>query len=229
MNPGTRKLYVSMLAALLAISFVIAGCAAQPQPVEEQPAAEQPAPEVTEEAGLYTPIYKPNGKETAVFKTSKGDITVKLLGTDAPIHVGNFIELVRKGFYDDTKFHRYIESFVVQGGDPDTKDATTEFVAEEGAKPDGQGAFGTGGPGYFIKGEFDLEKNPNKHVEGALGMARSQNPDSAGSQFYFTLAPVPSLDGGYTVFGVVTSGMNVVNKLRAGDVIEKIVLSGMTE
>ena len=81
---------------------------------------------------------------------------------------------------------------------------------------------GTGNPGYQIKGEFDPEQNPNKHIEGALGMARSQSPDSAGSQFYFTLAETPFLDGQYTVFGRVTDGFDVVQELRAGDVIESV-------
>lgn len=232
MNSRTRALLTLMLATIIIAALALSGCGGgQTDPVEQPQGetTEQAPPETTEEAGLYTPEYKPNGEEVAVFKTSKGDITVKLYGTDAPIHVGNFVELVRKGFYDQTKFHRYIEGFVVQGGDPETKEADAEFVAAEGAKPDGAGSFGTGGPGYFIKGEFDPEKNPNKHVEGALGMARAQSPDSAGSQFYFTLAETPNLDGGYTVFGQVTKGLDVMKQLRAGDVIEKIELSGTTE
>lgn len=176
---------------------------------------------------LYTPEYSPNGSETAMIDTSKGRIVVELYGEDAPIHVGNFVELVRKGFYDGTKFHRYVEGFVIQGGDPQTKDASSQEVA--GADGDPASRFGMGNPGYQIKGEFDPAVNPNKHVEGALGMARSQSPDSAGSQFYFALAPLPQLDGGYTVFGRVTEGLDVVKSLRAGDVIEKVVIDGATE
>ncbi len=183
-----------------------------------------PAPE---EGQLYTPDYKPNGKETAVITTSKGDIEVELFGTDAPIHVGNFIELARKGFYDGTKFHRYEPGFVIQGGDPQTKDMEPEQVESE--VESGMTPLGTGGPGYQIKGEFDPAQNPNKHVEGALGMARAQSPDSAGSQFYFTLAATPFLDGQYTVFGKVTKGLDVVKKLRVGDTIEKVVIRGATE
>lgn len=229
MNRPSRLAVIAILALLLG-ALALAGCSAD-QPVEpaepaEQPAEEQPAG-IEEESGLYTPAYKPNGQETAVFKTSQGDITVELFGTDAPIHVGNFVELVQKGFYDDTKFHRYEPGFVIQGGDPQTKEATSEQVAA--AVGDPASTFGTGGPGHFIRGEFDPAKNPNKHVKGALGMARSQSSDSAGSQFYFTLAETPFLDGSYTVFGRVTAGMDVVEKLRAGDVVTGIVLSGVTE
>jgi peptidyl-prolyl cis-trans isomerase B (cyclophilin B) len=217
-----------LLLSILILVIALAGCGSDTQPsapVEEQPPAEE-APQSGEE-GMYTPEYRPNGEEVAVFKTSQGDITVKLYGTAAPIHVGNFVELVRKGFYDDTKFHRYEPGFVIQGGDPQTLEASSEEVAKAAGTPGS--VFGTGGPGYFIRGEFDPSQNPNKHVEGALGMARAQSPDSAGSQFYFALDELPMLDGSYTVFGVVTKGMDVVNKLRAGDVIEKIELSGTTE
>ena len=173
---------------------------------------------------LYTPSYVPTGSETAVIKTTQGEIRVELYGKDAPIHVGNFVELARKGYYDQIKFHRYVADFVIQGGDPATRDASSEEVAQ--AAQGGGGGFGTGGPGYRIKGEFDPTVNPNKHVEGALGMARTQEPDSAGSQFYFALAPLPSLDGQYTVFGVVTEGMDVVKALRAGDAIESVEILG---
>jgi peptidyl-prolyl cis-trans isomerase B (cyclophilin B) len=181
---------------------------------------------------LYTPEYKPTGTEVALIKTNKGDIKVELFGKEAPIHVGNFVELAEKGFYDKVKFHRYEPGFVVQGGDPQTKDYSAEDVASlverqnAGQYGAGEPAFGTGGPGYFIKGEFDPAANPKKHVVGALGMARSQSPDSAGSQFYFALQPLPQLDGSYTVFGVVTEGLDVMNELRIGDSITSIEITG---
>jgi peptidyl-prolyl cis-trans isomerase B (cyclophilin B) len=209
--------------------LLVVGCASSPEPVESEPVtpAEQPEPESMEEGDLYTPAYKPNGKETAVITTSKGNIEIALYGTDAPIHVGNFVELAKEGFYDETKFHRYEDGFVVQGGDPQTKEMSPEKVVEE--VQSGMTALGTGGPGYQIRGEFDPAQNPNKHVEGALGMARSQSPDSAGSQFYFTLTETPFLDGQYTVFGVVTKGLDIVKSLRVGDVIEKVEIIGSTE
>jgi peptidyl-prolyl cis-trans isomerase B (cyclophilin B) len=232
----------SILIVVLALAFLalvgLAGCGSDAQPVqpqaaqggagdtgaqaadESQTAQEQSAP--MEEGELYQPTYKPNGDEKAVIKTSKGDITIVLFGKDAPIHVGNFVELAQKGFYNDTKFHRYVEGFVVQGGDPDTREASAQDVQAEAAKGDGGGRFGVGGPGYMIEGEFDPQKNPNKHELGSVGMARSMDPNSAGSQFYFALQPLPQLDGQYTVFAKVSEGLDVMEKLRAGDVIESV-------
>ncbi len=168
---------------------------------------------------LYTPEYTPNGNEIAVFNTSKGQIRVKLAGKDAPIHVGNFVELVNKGFYNGLKFHRYVPGFVIQGGDPLTLDATSEQVAN--AVNSGRSKFGTGGPGYSIKEEFTTNPH-NEHNDGSLAMARSSDPNSAGSQFYFCLGPQPMLDSGYTVFGETIDGLDVIGQLRVGDVIESI-------
>ena len=170
---------------------------------------------------LYTPEYKPNGNEIADIKTSKGTIRVKLAGEDAPIHVGNFVDLANKGFYDNVKFHRYVPGFVIQGGDPLTRDFTSEEVIE--GVNSGMSRFGTGGPGYSIKEEFTTNPN-NVHKDGALAMARSQNPNSAGSQFYFCLGPQPMLDDGYTVFGETIDGKDVIDQLRVGDVIESVTI-----
>lgn len=167
---------------------------------------------------MYQPEYTPTGNEKARFVTSKGEILVKLFGAEAPIHVGNFVELVNKGFYNDTKIHRFEPGFVAQGGDPLTRDASVEDVMF------GRGSFGTGGPGYNIVGEFDLSSNPNRHIKGALGMARSAHPDSAGSQFYFTLEPAHFLDGNYTVFGQIEEGLEIADALRVGDVIESVTI-----
>ena len=192
-------------------------------------------PSVSQEAKMYTPGYVPNGAEVAIIKTTQGTITVKLFGKEAPINVGNFIELAQKGFYTDVKFHRLEPGFVIQGGDPQTKgltpDKVKELVAKQktGANTQGEPIIGTGGPGYTIKGEFDLKTNPHKHVDGTLAMARSQSPDSAGSQFYFTLGPHSFLDGGYTVFGQTTSGLDVVHKLGVGDTIESVTIENATK
>ena len=116
----------------------------------------------------------------------------------APQSVGNFVALANSGYYDGLIFHRCIPGFMIQGG-----------------CPKGQG---TGGPGYCIKGEFAT--NPrNSHVDGALAMARSMDPDSAGSQFYFCLGAQHNLDSGYTVFGTTVEGLDVISQLRAGDEI----------
>lgn len=231
----SRSSTVWLLTTVLLIGVVsLSGCAqdATPPAATEQPtepAQEQTTtPSTTEGTDLYTPQYMPNGNETAVLSTSKGEITVELYGKDAPIHVGSFVELARKSFYDGTKFHRYEPGFVVQGGDPLTKDYSSEDVAAAVNDPYSS-PFGKSGPGYTIKGEFDMSRNPNTHVEGALGMARSGHPDSAGSQFYFALQPIHQLDGSYTVFGKVTKGLDVMKSLRAGDEIEKIEIIGATE
>ena len=175
---------------------------------------------------LYTPEYQPTGDEIAVFHTSKGDIRVQLAGKDAPIHVGNFVELARKGFYDNLKFHRYVPGFVIQGGCPNTRDFTGEEVAQMVAL--GRGSFGTGNPGYSIKEEFTTNPH-NEHHDAALAMARSSNPNSAGSQFYFCLGAQPMLDSGYTVFGQTIEGKDVIAQLRVGDVIESIEIENAAE
>ena len=137
-----------------------------------------------------------------IIETNKGTIKAELYTDKAPTTTKNFIDLANAGFYNGLAFHRVEPGFVVQGGDP---------------KGDG-----TGGSGKTIP----LEVNPElKHVKGALGMARSQNPDSASSQFYITLAETPFLDKNYAVFGKVVQGMDVVEKIKVGDKMNKISIS----
>lgn len=212
-----------MLVAVLAVASLatLSGCSNKKAATETgsqstTPVEQSVVPTTPQGDQLYTPTYKPNGKEVAVIKTNKGTIKVELLGLDAPIHVGNFVELAQKGFYDSLKFHRFEPGFVIQGGDPQTKELTSEQVAA------GSPGLGTGNPGYSIKGEF--AGSPSKHVDGTLAMARSQSPDSAGSQFYFTLGPQSFLDGNYTVFGQTVSGLDVIHKLGVGDVIESVTI-----
>ncbi len=132
----------------------------------------------------------------AVIETKFGNIELKFFPDVAPSHVNNFIELAKKGFYDGTTFHRVIPGFMIQGGDPNSKD------------PD-KSKHGMGGPGYTIKAEF----NEKPHKRGTLSMARSANPDSAGSQFFICVADAPFLNKQYTVFGEVVSGMEVADKI----------------
>lgn len=129
------------------------------------------------------------------FETTEGVIKAELYPEIAPNSVNNFISLVQKGFYDGVIFHRVIAGFMIQGGDPD--------------------GVGTGGPGYSIKGEFAQNgfENNLRHTEGVLSMARSQMPDSAGSQFFIMHKDAPHLDGAYAAFGKVTEGMDVVDKI----------------
>ncbi|MEK6578747.1 MAG: peptidylprolyl isomerase [Bdellovibrionota bacterium] len=134
-------------------------------------------------------------KATVVMNTTKGVVKFKFYPKDAPTTVNRMIELYQKGFYSGLKFHRVIPNFVVQGGDP---------LGD-----------GTGGSGQKLKAEF----SSRRHVEGTVAMARSSDPDSADSQFYFVLSPQPHLDGKYTVFGQITEGMDIVRRIQAGDAI----------
>ena len=137
-----------------------------------------------------------DGDEVAILETGKGRIVLMFYPEVAPNHVKNFKDLVAKGFYDGTKFHRVIPGFMIQGGDPNTK-------------KDDRSIWGMGGPGTHVKAEF----NDIPHVRGVLSMARSQDPDSAGSQFFIMHANYPSLDHKYSAFGRVVEGLDVVDKI----------------
>ncbi|RPJ42439.1 MAG: peptidylprolyl isomerase [Deltaproteobacteria bacterium] len=132
----------------------------------------------------------------AVIETKFGNIELKFFPEAAPGHVSNFLELAKKGFYDGTTFHRVIPGFMIQGGDPNTK------------SPD-RSKHGLGGPGYTIKAEF----SEKPHKRGILSMARAQDPNSAGSQFFICVGNASFLDGKYSVFGEVTSGIEVVDQI----------------
>lgn len=132
----------------------------------------------------------------AIISTRHGDITIGFLPEVAPGHVNNFIELAKKGFYDGTLFHRCIPDFMIQGGDPNSKNPDKRL-------------HGTGGSGKNIKAEFS--KTP--HVRGVVSMARSANPDSASSQFFIVVADSSHLDNQYSAFGKVESGLDVVDKI----------------
>ncbi len=133
---------------------------------------------------------------TAGIETSFGNISFKLISELAPETVRNFEKLAKDGFYDGTLFHRVIPGFMIQGGDPNTK-------------TDNKGSWGQGGPGYNIKAEF----SSRSHLRGIVSMARSQDPDSAGSQFFIVTADSTFLYRQYTVFGIVVEGMDVADKI----------------
>jgi peptidyl-prolyl cis-trans isomerase B (cyclophilin B) len=141
----------------------------------------------------------------AVFETAKGTINVELFADEVPATVANFEKLANSGFYDGTKFHRVIPNFMVQGGDPYSKN--------------GKGRVGTGGPGYTINCE--TQKNVHKHVAGTLSMAHA-GKDTGGSQFFICHSPQPHLDGVHTVFGQVTKGLDVVNKIAQNDEVKSV-------
>ena len=140
-------------------------------------------------------------KQTAVITLDNGQtVSIEFFPEDAPKTVENFVTLAKKGFYNGLTFHRVVPDFVVQGGCPKGN--------------------GTGGPGYTIKAEF----NKQKHVRGSVAMARSQHPDSAGSQFYITYGATPHLDNNYTVFGKVVAGMEHVDRITQGDRMTSVVI-----
>ena len=135
--------------------------------------------------------------EVAVIKTSEGDMVIEFWTDAAPNTIGNFKKLARSGFYNGTIFHRIVKGFMIQGGDPNSKDPAKE------------NKYGDGGPGYKIKAEF----NDHSHERGVLSLAREPDPDSAGSQFFVCLAPVTRLDHQYTTFGKLIKGDEVLEKI----------------
>jgi peptidyl-prolyl cis-trans isomerase B (cyclophilin B) len=143
-----------------------------------------------------------SAREVAVIKTSEGEMVAEFWPEVAPNTVENFKKLARSGFYDGTAFHRIVKGFMIQGGDPLTKDPAKES------------RYGTGDPGYKIKAEF----NDRSHERGVLSMARSSDPDSAGSQFFICLANVSRLDHQYTTFGKIIKGNDVLGKIGDNEV-----------
>ncbi|MBE43735.1 MAG: peptidylprolyl isomerase [Thaumarchaeota archaeon] len=134
--------------------------------------------------------------KTGVIDTNFGKIVIEFFSQEAPDSVENFVKLSSSSFYDGTLFHRVIPGFMIQGGDPNTKSSNRR-------------SWGTGGPGYTVKAEF----NSISHVRGIVSMARANDPDSAGSQFFIVVKDSKFLDGKYTVFGKVVEGMDVVDKI----------------
>ena len=188
----------------LSVTFAALGAAALSLPAQSAPP--KPAhPMAAHHSAPSAPVVR--------MVTTKGTILIKLFPKDAPLTVANFEKLVNKGFYNSLTFHRITDlgdpgaSKIVQGGDP--------------------AGNGSGGPGYMIKGEFKENgvNNPLTHVTGAVAMARSGEPDSAGSQFYICVNPVHFLDGKYTVFGQVIKGLDVAGRLQIGDKMTKVTMA----
>jgi len=144
----------------------------------------------------------PKKQYSATIATNRGDIVLALDAQHAPKTVNNFVFLAGEGFYDGVTFHRVIRDFMIKGGDPT--------------------GTGSGGPGYRF--EDEVRNNPLKHEAGVLSMANA-GPNTNGSQFFITHSPQPHLNGKHTVFGKVTSGMNVVNAIRQGDVMTSVTIA----
>jgi cyclophilin family peptidyl-prolyl cis-trans isomerase len=195
-----------ILSVILSLSLLTgAGCGQSP--VEYQVPDNIEEETMTTDQTLSPPGQLPDDEiknKVAIISTAKGDITLELYADEAPLTVSNFIYLAKKGFYDGLTFHRVEPGFVVQGGDP--------------------AGNGSGGPGYTIEAEIVPTL---KHVKGAVATARlpdQVNPEkaSSGSQFYITLDETSFLDGQYTVFGKVISGMSVVEKIQVGDKMNSV-------
>lgn len=201
-----KMLVLTLLMALTAL--ILTGCASKTTAASSLTGTPSPAAE--------KPFKEKGPKPTVTIEMADGGkIVLELYPSAAPNTVKNFIALSKKGFYDGLTFHRIIKDFMIQGGDPDGK--------------------GTGGPGYGIKGEFadNGVKNSLKHTAGVISMARSQENDSAGSQFFIMHADVTQLDGKYAAFGKVIKGMDVVNKIATTKVIgeqpeKPVVIKKMT-
>jgi peptidyl-prolyl cis-trans isomerase B (cyclophilin B) len=178
------KTFFAACAFSLVLGLTNAGC--QPQP----PAKQESTPAQKETQSVNT-------NEVAVIKTTEGEMVIEFWPDVAPKTVENFIKLAKQGFYDGTCFHRVIKDFMIQGGDPKTKDASKETEC------------GTGDPGYKIKAEF----NERSHKRGVISMARSQHPDSAGSQFFICHGNPTFLDRQYTAFGKLIKGDDVLEKI----------------
>jgi peptidyl-prolyl cis-trans isomerase B (cyclophilin B) len=205
-----KKIFILSVLAL----FFLLGCGKKEE-VKTEKAEEQPA----QVAETKAPETKPISQEPivrdkdpiVVMETNYGPIELELFWKETPKTAENFLKLTNSGFYDGLTFHRIIPSFVIQGGDPSGD--------------------GTGGPGYSIP----FEKANTKHLRGYLGMARSQDPNSAGSQFYICLKELPNLDNNYVVFGKVIKGMDTVDKIAAvktgpGDFpVDKVIMTKVYE
>lgn len=239
-SPLWNRLTVRGLAVCVAFCasvLLLSSCADQPASNAETGEGSPTAVS----AATIEDVARLNGKATVEVVTSRGSVTVELYGDEAPVTAGNFVDLVQREVYDGTVFHRVVrepEPFVVQGGDPMSQDASVP------ASMLGRGNFtdpDTGNARYIpleILPEGEEEPTYSqtlrnaapelKHSRGAIAMARSQAPDSASAQFYFTLADLAFLDGNYAVFGYVTEGMDVVDAIQQGDKIESIrVIDGL--
>lgn len=180
--------------AVLALGLCAAFAAsAEPAKPKKKPAAKAPAK------------TRDDARTLALLHTSQGDLTIRFFHDRAPAHVKNFLDLSASGFYDGTLFHRVVKDFVVQGGDPLTKDPKNSYVWGNAGKTDAKGNPVT------LKPEF----NDTTHRRGIVSMARSSAPDSASSQFFVVLKDYPSLDRQYTAFGEVVKGMDVVDRIAA--------------
>jgi len=186
-----NKLFI--ISTIFFLAMILISCGSQTK--DESSGQEEVDDSNTEESSSDEQRSKDENPVVTITMEDDEQVRIELYPDIAPNTVNNFISLIEDGFYDGLIFHRVIPDFMIQGGDPDGN--------------------GTGGPGYSIKGEFDSNgfDNDLKHTRGVISMARSQSPDSAGSQFFIMVNDSPNLDGDYAGFGEVTDGMDTVDKI----------------
>jgi len=191
MNTKHNKLFI--ISTIFLLAMILISCGSQTK--DESDRQEEVDDSNTEKSGSDEQRSKDENPVVTITMENDEQIRIELYPDIAPNTVNNFISLIEDGFYDGMIFHRVIPDFMIQGGDPDGN--------------------GTGGPGYSIKGEFDSNgfDNDLKHTRGVISMARSQSPDSAGSQFFIMVNDSPNLDGDYAGFGEVIEGMDTVDKI----------------
>lgn len=213
-----RRTLIAALVALALATALLAGCSGAPSP------GSSAATTAAGAASSAATTSAPESTTTVVavrLTTSKGVVDLELYPTKAPVTVANFLKLVNAKFYDGILVHRVEPGFVVQAGDPQTRGLTAKSLLailarqQSGTSLPTDPQIGAGGPGWTIP----LENSGLLHDRGVIAMARTSDPNSAGSQFYITLAAAHELDGQYAVFGRVTAGMDVVDKLAIGDKI----------
>lgn len=197
-----RRKRLSIITGIAVAGALIGFGANQIVSIDKQGPAKPSGSAAPEPATTTKPAEAPVNKKVATFQTSKGSITVELYPEKAPKTVEQITTLINKKFYDGVTFHRVVPGFVVQGGDPK----------------------GTGAGSSDLP-DIPFEDNDLKHEKGVIAMARSQDKNSANSQFYFTLEAQPSLDGDYVVFGKVTSGMDVIEKITQGDKMTTVTVT----
>jgi peptidyl-prolyl cis-trans isomerase B (cyclophilin B) len=259
MRPVNRRYTMSLFAGLLVTSLVLGGCQSSP-PTASSPTASASAsasalsspttsgsPAIGKSVAIppeFAKLPHLDGDATVVMTVGGQAITIKVDGKNAPISGGNFVDLVQKGVYNGTVFHRVVRNpqpFVVQGGDPMSKDPATNpqsygtgSYIDEATKlpryiPLEIKTSGAMTYGKTLEEAQVTDKPVLKHSRGAVAMARSPDPNSASAQFYFTLGDVNFLDGNYAVFGTVSEGMDIIDKIEAGAVIDSAEVTAGAE
>lgn len=214
-----------ILASFLIGALILGGCDSPKKSSESSTTAAPKSAEATTTSSTnsqFPGLPRLDGMATVVMTVNGKQITIELDGVNAPISAGNFVDLVQSGFYNGLTFHRVVrqpQPFVVQGGDPQGNGRGGYIPAGSSSERQIPLEIKPEGSSTPIYSQIITDRPKLQHKRGAIAMARSQNPDSASSQFYFTLADVPFLDGSYAVFGKITKGIEIIDTIQIGDKI----------